>query len=365
METIRGLNSNGPAIIGTGVAFTALAVISLGLRFGSKRIAHSGFGADDGLLLLALLLYFVAEILVIRSDVLGRQASSPEDHFYTAYLEYVYIYSVFYFPIIASAQISVLLFYRHIFFPSSFRWTSTVLIAVVCAWLVTALVIEIGYPSYPISHYFPGGPETTFHVNYLKFWLVMAIIEVLLETIILVLPIRQLYLLQLSMEKKLLCSLIFAMGGFVIITGIIRTIKVYQPSGHDVDLTQGDIWLNVHLGTALICACLPTYRPLVSRTSSIMKGFSGRRSRSNQSNQHTSDSDHPYKLRPVPNNAGHGDSIDFMAAVYVGPHQHDMQGNFVEARRSDSTNATKAEGSDESPVRTGEAIRIKQSVDVV
>lgn len=66
METIRGLNSNGPAIIGTGVAFTALAVLSLGLRFASKRIAHSGFGADDGLLLFALLLYLVAEILVIR-----------------------------------------------------------------------------------------------------------------------------------------------------------------------------------------------------------------------------------------------------------------------------------------------------------
>ncbi|KAL9587060.1 MAG: hypothetical protein Q9212_000512 [Teloschistes hypoglaucus] len=331
METIRGLNSNGPAIIGTGVAFTALAVLSLGLRFASKRIAHSGFGADDGLLLFALLLYFVAEILVIRSSV----------------------------------QISVLLFYRRIFFPSFFRWTSAVLIAVACAWLVAALVIEIGYPSYPVSHYFSGGPKTTFHVNYLKFWLVMAIIEVLLETIVLVLPIRQLYLLQLSMKKKLLCSLIFAMGGFVIITGIIRTIKVYQPSGNDVDLTQGDIWLNVHLGTAIICACLPTYRSLVSRTSSIMKDFSDRRSRSNRSPQHSSDSDHPYKLRPVPKNAGHGDSSDFMAAVYAGPHQHDMQGNFAEARRSDSTNATKAERSEESPVRTGEAIRIKQSVDVV
>lgn len=68
METIHGLNTNGPAIIGTGVAFTALAVLGVGLRFGSKRVARTAAGLDDWLLLAALLIYVVAEILVIRCE---------------------------------------------------------------------------------------------------------------------------------------------------------------------------------------------------------------------------------------------------------------------------------------------------------
>ena len=66
METIMGLNAHGPAIIGTGVAFTALAVTAVGLRFTSKKFTSAPFGVDDWLLLAALLIYFVAEVLVIR-----------------------------------------------------------------------------------------------------------------------------------------------------------------------------------------------------------------------------------------------------------------------------------------------------------
>lgn len=70
METIHGLATNGPAIIGTGCAFTILAVLAVGLRIGSKRIAHNRFAIDDWVLVFALLLYFTAEILVIRCKYL-------------------------------------------------------------------------------------------------------------------------------------------------------------------------------------------------------------------------------------------------------------------------------------------------------
>ena len=66
METIRGLNTNGDAIIATGVVFTVLAVVAVGLRFASKRMTSAAVGVDDWLLLAALLIYFVAEVLVIE-----------------------------------------------------------------------------------------------------------------------------------------------------------------------------------------------------------------------------------------------------------------------------------------------------------
>lgn len=271
----------------------------------------------------------------------------------------MYIYSVFYFTVIALVQVSILIFYRRIFFPSFFHWTSVVLIGICTAWFVTGIVIEIGYPSHPIGWYFPGSSGADFHINYLKFWLTMGIIEVFLELIILILPIREVYQLQLSAEKKICCSLIFALGGFVIITGIVRLVKVYKPTGVEVDLTQGDIWLNVHLGTAIICACLPTYRPLVSRIPWLPKIPSRCRSK-----QQSTSSGKSYKLPSLPKSVYHGDSSEVMATVYAG-HRQDVQGYFVDARRSESTTKTKAEWQEESPVRTGEAIRVKQSVEVV
>lgn len=70
METIHGLGTNGSAIIGTGCAFTVLAVLAVGLRIASKRIAHNPFGIDDWLLIIALLVYFTAEVLVVRCSSL-------------------------------------------------------------------------------------------------------------------------------------------------------------------------------------------------------------------------------------------------------------------------------------------------------
>ena len=68
METIHGLNKNGPAIISTGVIFTVLAVGAVGLRFASKRITKAYYAVDDWTLLASLIVYFTAEILVIRCE---------------------------------------------------------------------------------------------------------------------------------------------------------------------------------------------------------------------------------------------------------------------------------------------------------
>lgn len=36
-----------------------------------------------------------------------------------------------------------------------------------------------------------------------------------------------------------------------------------------VSFTKASLWSSIHLGTAVICACLPTYRPLLDRILSI------------------------------------------------------------------------------------------------
>lgn len=85
----------------------------------------------------------------------------------------------------------------------------------------------------------------------------MAIVELLLQTIILPLPIRELYRLHFSQTKKYLCTAIFALGGFVILTGIVRIVGVYKHGQTDIYLTQRATWLNVLLDIAILCAFRP------------------------------------------------------------------------------------------------------------
>ncbi|KAL8669457.1 MAG: hypothetical protein Q9168_005953 [Polycauliona sp. 1 TL-2023] len=356
METIHGLNINSPAIIATGVVFALLAVAAVVLRFVAKRIAGTSYRFDDWLLLLALLIFVTTEILVIISVLIGRRATSPNENSYWIYLRLVYVYSIFYFVVIGLVELSILLLYRHVFYPTHLRHTSIVLAVICFSWLVAALVIEIGYPGHTIEAYFPGGSTVVFNVKYLSFWLAMAIIETLLEIIILVLPLREIYRLQISRSKRnlIMCSL--SLGGFVVLTSIVRMAVLYRPGKVDIDLTQGDIWLNVHLGTAIISACLPTFRPLISGRSNSRQG-TGSQKGSHAVNHSTVHSSSKSRMH----GADWGDSRE---GIIMDP-QRDLQGTFTDARRVTSTDGSSTYWQYGGLVKSGDAIGVKKTVEVV
>ncbi|KAL8998426.1 MAG: hypothetical protein Q9188_006111, partial [Gyalolechia gomerana] len=85
--------------------------------------------------------------------------------------------------------------------------------------------------------------------------------------------------LQLELRTKIMVCMIFLMGGVVLFTGVIRIILVYKPHSQYVSFTQCILWMQLHLATAIICACLPIYRPLVGAIVDSSKGLSKRYSR--------------------------------------------------------------------------------------
>ena len=264
------------------------------------------------------------------------------------------MYSVFYFVVVALTQMSILFFYRRIFLPSHLRYTSIAVAALSSAVCLIATIIEIGYPGHPISYFFPGSASVHWNVVYLPFWLAMGIIEGLIDVAILILPIHELQKLNLSTDKKFYISLIFLLGGFVVITGIVRMATLYKPGIEDFDLTVGDIWLNVHLGTAIISACLPAYRPLVSRT---FGSSAVARDTYHSDDTHTLTAE-KWKMRgsrsrqtveDIPLDQGLGQS----------------QGSFVNARRSESNDTTKRAWEEDGAIRAGAAIGVKKTIEVV
>lgn len=79
------------------------------------------------------------------------------------------------------------------------------------------------------------------------------------------LPVPMVWRLQTTRKRKIALTLLFALGIFDIIVGIVRVVTITRVDF--VDFTYSEVpalqWLLVEPAVAILCASLPTIRPLV------------------------------------------------------------------------------------------------------
>ena len=119
-------------------------------------------------------------------------------------------------------------------------------------------------------------------------------LDIFQDTLIYVLPMRMLYQLQVPKRQKIALMMVFAVGGFVVITGMIRLnyLKVAQntpdPSCRhflsssrsrtvsDIfvdDNYGGAVWSAIECNIGVVCASLPAFKPLIDRFFPSLMGF--------------------------------------------------------------------------------------------
>lgn len=178
--------------------------------------------------------------------------------------------------------------------------------------------------------------------------------ESLLDFVIIGLPVGVLRKLQLPLRHKIPLVLIFAMGGFVGVVGFVRIAITYKPQSYSY--STGSIWLIIQLGTAVICCCLPTYKPILPGfefLAEITTRFASLLSRG--SGSQTSPTSSNYRRQ---NNSQTDSSKTGQFAPYI--HLGDNAANktaFVEGRGVENTSTV-----DNVPLNS---IRVQRSVDVV
>jgi len=101
-------------------------------------------------------------------------------------------------------------------------------------------------------------------INYEKFWLVIIGAELIDNIGILVLPVQEVLKLKLSTRRKIAITGVFLVGSFVVVTGIIRIVR-YAKNDVTSNFIGDVLWVNIHTGTAIISASLPTLRPLFTQ----------------------------------------------------------------------------------------------------
>ena len=97
---------------------------------------------------------------------------------------------------------------------------------------------------------------------------ILAAFNVATDFAILILPMPILWQLRMPTQQKLQIMGMFLLGGFVCFASIYRCVVIHDLSLVDPTWSFVSIntWTMVELGIAIVSACLPTLRPLFSRT---------------------------------------------------------------------------------------------------
>ncbi|KAI1452858.1 hypothetical protein F4805DRAFT_470518 [Annulohypoxylon moriforme] len=252
-------------MIGLGVAFMILPIVAVGLRLWAKALGK-GIKLDDYLVVAATAVSVgcaVVQLIAAVDGQLGQhQTVGPDgqplldDPRFVIYEKCKLAVNILSTVGLGFVKSSILIFYMNIFYGKPFKIASQVVLGIVVSWTVAFFFANL-FTCYPITPFI----EAFYHnkcVDGLALWYGMAISDILIDVIILVMPIPMVFQLQLPLKQKLGVLVMFLLGATVCAFSLTRALIYVH-----VDYTSPVFfWAVIELSTAVLSACLPTYRPI-------------------------------------------------------------------------------------------------------
>ncbi|PVI02403.1 hypothetical protein DM02DRAFT_559798 [Periconia macrospinosa] len=243
----------------------ALAVIAVALRFLSRSLARIPFQLDDWTIIIALAIHivFCGTMLSLVHFGMGRHVIFLTDvkSFTIIALTAETAYNV----AIMFTKVSILCLYYRLFPLAWFKKAVWALGIFVVAYSVPQMFGTI-FQCVPISSKWDPtvAPKC---IDYAKLIIVCGIINIVTDFLMLALPVPVLWSLHVSNHRKLVLSVMFLLGGFVCIISIVRLF--YAQHVATVDPTWDLVWpatmSGIESASAIVAACIPTYRPLINK----------------------------------------------------------------------------------------------------
>ncbi|KAI2628072.1 hypothetical protein GGS26DRAFT_592218 [Hypomontagnella submonticulosa] len=263
------------ATLAVSAVVIVLAVISVALRFYTRKVTQSGLGADDWLIMAAVVATLATAALLlwgnsVDPDGLWVSENTDPSYVYTAedvfYLKLSFASSVLYFTIAGTTKLGILVMYYRIFSVSTvFRYQLFLSAALVMSWWIGCTVATLTN-CIPLEwSWINSLADPRYCFDYNIFWMASGACEIFLDVLILALPVSVISRMHFTTKQKLTVSFIFLLGGFTIITGLVKVILGYPPGSRVPSYSNTEVWTTVHTGLAIVCASLPIFRPLVRR----------------------------------------------------------------------------------------------------
>ncbi|KAE9368311.1 hypothetical protein N431DRAFT_347037 [Stipitochalara longipes BDJ] len=287
----------GPALVIVNSLLLPVALVIVGLRLYTRLVICRSAGLDDLFIALAA----VPAIGLTIAVCLAASRYSWDVHIWDVPLQNIipsrqvtFTAQFLFLWATNLTKISILLFYRRLSAPSMkkiFDYCVCGTLAFVVCYTI-ALSIALLKVCTPLAGFWDV--SVPHHcIDQIKFELAAAMLNIIIDFVIMVLPLPTIWSLQLPKRQKWALSGVFMLGMLVCIAGAIRAyyIDVLVSKTYDTTWEGFMLWIFVALEVdiALICASAPVLKPLFRRylnSSSNSTGSHGFHKRSSKNPQH-------------------------------------------------------------------------------
>jgi len=254
-----------PWIVEVVVSVTTLSLVAVGLRLWSRKLKQQALWWDDWMILFSMIwnLAVVGFIFAMYSCGMGIHADKIPMDDIVMMAKWLVVAEVLYAWNLCWTKIGVLLMYYRVFRFPFFKYMAWGVGGFVIAWgiTITFLFIFICVPVQKLWY-----PQLPGHcIDQVSTWIANAASTILTDVIILLIPMRELWKLQLRKFEKIALTLTFSLGFFVVFASAYRFRVLFTYSSQDPTYTLAPTvgWTSIEMSAGLISACLPVLRPVV------------------------------------------------------------------------------------------------------
>ncbi|KAL4931605.1 PTH11-like integral membrane protein [Aspergillus undulatus] len=260
--------SRGQAAMVVTAVLTSISILVVAMRMYTRIGLLKLSGREDWTILASMVFAIIYLGLVIAEYHfgLGRHSDSIPYTELKEQLKSLWAAIPMYNASLALTKASLLFQYLRIFPGRRFRTVCHIVLGVVV--LYTTWAIVSGFVNcVPVTKFWdrelPG-----ICLSFEALWFFNASMNIATDLALLVLPMPLISQLHLPWRQKIALLAVFALGGLVVVTSILR-LSSLRTVAKSTDTSWSNVaaayWTAAECNVAIICACLPFLRPLISR----------------------------------------------------------------------------------------------------
>ncbi|KAI9681158.1 MAG: hypothetical protein M1817_002440 [Caeruleum heppii] len=271
-------DDRSPILIAVNFTGFALATIAVGLRLLARRVSGLPLKADDYTILVSLVLvlalFIIFSVLIFYGGS-GKHAIVVGEARIIAGLQALYAFSLVYANVIMLIKISILLLYNRIFAIPKFRkWINACIGLFIAIQVSTAFVTMLN--CIPIRAAWDKTIPNARCLDPRTIYKGVAATSIVTDAIVLVIPLPLIWRLRIHTHQKTALSFIFGIASLTCVATIFRFTVFDDVNMWDTTWSYTDIglWTIAEVYLGMICACLPTLKPVALRFTRTVAGSS-------------------------------------------------------------------------------------------
>ncbi|KAF7945193.1 hypothetical protein EAE96_009972 [Botrytis aclada] len=265
--------NEGPLLKAVSIAFIALTVCTIAVRFFSRWYTKISLGLDELFILIAAILilsiaYTAVIIVEVNNNFYGQHVHKSDPEHLEAYLKGLYALALLYPIALSMSKLSLLALYWRVFAVTSGKVPILFASAINGAWGIAALAVGI-FSCRPIEAFWNTAIAAKC-IDYPVFFTSNEAFTILFDIVVLSIPVWFIAQIKRSIGERITISSTFLLGLMVTVVSAIRLWRLvvsqrlpgFDPTFNEVD---AGLWAIIELNLWILVASIPTFRPLLGQ----------------------------------------------------------------------------------------------------